>query len=241
MPQQVNHYNFALVGYDGNKHAVSGYSCIGGFYSAYAQISWTLENSNQLLPYVEDIVRRADLVPAGANVVTAGFQNRYTIGMLWQLWRMWYEWGAAWHPEDMEQMLTRKYDDPVVDFWYARLCHVACMCEHYLVWPRGHSILVHNVKAALCILARTARYSGMSETPLPPHVTAGNGTSGWIIDEGLGKLIKGGYDEGKVDTFQTFGQSVREKMIKVQRMLDDPAIVAVLPEECRRVWKELVL
>lgn len=240
MLSQENHYNFSLVGYDGSKRSVSGYSCIGGFYSAYAQISWTLEDSNLLLPHVEDIVRRADLAPAGANVVTAGFKNLYTIGMLWQLWRMWYEWGTAWHPEDMEQVLTRKYDDPVVDFWYARLCHVACMCKHYLVWTRGHSILVHDTKAALCVLARTARYSEMSEGALHPQ-GAGNSTSAWIIHEGLDKLIRGGYDPGAVHTFKNFGLSVREKMIKVQRMLDDPAIVAVLPEECRRVWKELVL
>lgn len=241
MPSQENHYNFDLVGYDGKKHSVSGYSCIGGFYSAYAQISWTLENSKRLLPYVEDIVRRADLAPAGANVVTAGFKNRYTIGMLWQLWRMWYERGTAWHPEDTEEMLTRKYDDPVVDFWYARLCHVACMCESNLVWPRGHSILVYDTKAALCILARTARYSDMSETPLPQHDTAGNSTGGWIMDEGLGNLIRGGWEPGFIAQFRNFGLSVREQMIKVQRMLDNPDIVAVLPEECRRVWKELVL
>lgn len=237
LPAQQNRYDFDLLGYDGAKHQICNYVCIGGYCSAYKQISWTLNESSRLLHYVEDIVRRADLAPAGANVVTAGFKNRYTIGMLWQLWRMWYEWGTAWYPEDMEQMLTRKYDDPVVDFWYARLCHVACMCESHLVWPRGHSILVHNTTSALCILAHTARYSAMSEEPL--HEAAGNCTSRWISEEQL--PIRGGHDDGAVSRFQNFGPSLREKMIKVQRMLDQPGIAAVLPEECLRVWKELVL
>jgi hypothetical protein len=240
MPAQANCYAFDLVDGAGSKDSVHGYACIGGLYSAYPQMSWTLRRPERLLPYVDDIVRRADLVPANADVVTAGFENRFTIGMLWQLWRMWYEWGTAWYPADTEEMLTRKYDDPVVDFWYARLCHVACLCGHSLVWPRGHSILVHNAKAALCVLARTARYSEMGEESLH-SAGAGNSTSGWIVDEGLRELIQGGFDRGTVDIFRNFGPSVREKMIKVQCMLDDPAIVAVLPGECRRVWKELVL